>query len=311
MIHTSAPAKLILFGEHASRHGKPSIVFAIDQRMHVFLKERSDEKIFISSPELDIQKAQYPCEEPKHVVGAIKLFFEETGIKRRGFEITTRSEMKQGFGSSGAVVVATLGALNEYFNTGLNKEKIYNLGCKTIWEVQGYGSGIDIAAATYGGIVKFIKGRVPEEINFKDFPVVIGNTGFKAKSKPIIKKVQALEKKYPDIFESLYNNIGKLTVRAIDAFKENDLETIGQCMNINHGFLYAAGVSSDILERLVFASRNAGALGAKLSGAGIGDNMIALSPSGQEKRIAEAIKNAGGEPTIPKIDDGLKVEDSL
>jgi len=309
MIHTSAPAKLILFGEHASRHGKPSIVFAINQRMHVFLKERGDEKIIINSPELDIKGTEYPCKEPKHVVGAIKIFFEETGCERRGFEITTKSEMKQGFGSSGAVVVATLGALNEFFQTGINKEKIYNLGCKTIWEVQGYGSGIDIAAATYGGIVKFLKGETPENVEFKDFPIVVGNTGFKAKSKPIIESVQVFEKKYPEVFESIHDNIGQLTKRALQAFKENDLETLGELMNINHGFLYALGVSSEILEKLVFASRKAGALGAKLSGAGIGDNMIALASPGSEKKIAEAIREAGGEPTVARIDEGLKIEE--
>ena len=78
-------------------------------------------------------------------------------------------------------------------------------------------------------------------------------------------------------------------------------------MNINHGLLYAIGVSSDVLEKLVFASRNAGAAGAKLSGAGVGDNMISLAP-GKINEVADAIKEAGGESTIAKIDEGLRVE---
>ena len=169
MIHTSAPAKIILFGEHASRHGKPSIVFAINQRLHCYLKPRDDDRIIINSPDLNVENAEYP-NGPKHVVGAIKIFFEETQ-KSGGFEITTKSEMKEGFGSSGASVVATLGALNEHFQTGLDNERIYRMGFKTIWEVQGFGSGIDIASSTYGGIIKFIKGEVPEEIKFKEFPI--------------------------------------------------------------------------------------------------------------------------------------------
>ncbi len=306
MIHTSAPAKLILFGEHASRHGKPSIVFAIDQRMHVFLKPRDDDQIIINSPDMGIENAKYPCEKPEHVVGAIKIFMEETGSKG-SFEVTTKSEMRQGFGTSGAVVVATLGALNEHFKTNLDKEKIYRLGCKTIWEVQGYGSGIDIASSTYGGIIRFIKGEVPEEIPFKEFPIVVGNTGLKIGSKPIIEKVKVLEKKYPEVLDPIYEKIGNITTRAINAFKDNDLETVGQLMNINHGLLYAIGVSSDVLEKLVFASRNAGAAGAKLSGAGVGDNMISLAP-GKINEVADAIKEAGGESTIAKIDEGLRVE---
>ncbi|MBW1839898.1 MAG: mevalonate kinase [Deltaproteobacteria bacterium] len=308
MIHTSAPAKIILFGEHASRHGKPSMVFAIDQRLHAYIEPRDDGKIFISSPDVGVENAEYPCDSPPHVVGAIKIFFEETG-KVGGFNIRTKSEMKQGFGSSGASVVATLGALNTYFKTNLSKEQIFKMGQKTIWEVQGFGSGIDIASSTYGGIIKFQKDATPEPINFKDFPVVIGNTGFKAKSKPIIEKVQVLEKRYPDFYVEVYNNIGRLTDYAINAFKSNDLETIGQLMNANQGMLYSLGVSSDILEKLIFASKSAGALGVKLSGAGVGDNMIALASPGKQEEIAKAIESVGGKPTIARIDDGLRVEE--
>jgi len=307
MVHTSAPAKIILFGEHASRHGKPSIVFAIDQRLHVFLEGRKDGKIIINSPDMGIEGAQYPCEKPEHVVGAIKVFFRETG-KKGGFEITTKSEMKEGFGSSGASVVATLGALNEHFKAHLSKEEIYKLGCKTIWEVQGFGSGIDIASSTYGGIIRFQKDSTPEPIKYRDFPVVIGNTGTKAKSKPIIAAVEILERKYPDFYERVYENIGRITEYAIEAFGKNDLEMIGQLMNANQGMLYSLGVSSEILEKLIFAAKGAGALGAKLSGAGIGDNTIALAPAGKQKEIADAISRAGGQPTIAKIDEGLRVE---
>jgi mevalonate kinase len=307
MIHTSTPAKIILFGEHASRHGKPSIVFAIDQRMHVYLKPRDDSRIIVNAPDIGVEGAEYPCEEPRHVVGAIKVFFEETG-KSGGFEVTTKSEMKQGFGSSGASVVGTLGALNEHFKAGLDKERIYRMGYRTIQEVQGFGSGIDIASSTYGGIIKFIKGEVPEEIRFKEFPVVIGNTGLKVKSKPVIEKVQVLERKFPEIVMPVYEQIGRITERALPAFGEGDLETIGQLINANHGFLYSIGVSSDVLERLVFASREAGALGAKLSGAGVGDNMIALASPGKEKELADAIRKAGGDPTIARIDEGLRIE---
>jgi len=283
------------------------MVFAIDQRLHAYLEPRDDGKIFINSPDMGIENAEYPCDSPAHVVGAIKVFFRETG-KKGGFSIRTKSEMKQGFGSSGASVVATLGALDAHFGTNLSKEQIFRMGQKTIWEIQGFGSGIDIASSTYGGIIRFQKDSAPEPVEYRDFPVVIGNTGFKAKSKPIIEKVQVLEKKYPDFYETVYGNIGRLTDYAIEAFRSNDMETIGQLMNANQGMLYSLGVSSDILEKLIFASRNAGALGVKLSGAGIGDNMIALAPLGQQERIADAIRKAGGEPTIARIDEGLRVE---
>ena len=64
-------------------------------------------------------------------------------------------------------------------------------------------------------------------------------------------------------------------------------------MNINHGLLYSCNASSIELERLVWAARNAGALGAKLSGAGRGDNMLAIAPQ-KAGEVKDAIRVAGG-----------------
>ncbi len=308
MIHVSAPAKLIMFGEHASRHGKPSIVFAINQRIHAYLEERTDDNIILKAPDMGIDEVEYPSDKLEYMTTAIRLFFDKTG-KKGSFTLSTKSEMREGFGSSGAVTVATIGALNEHFKTNLSKFDIWKIGYDTIQEVQSHGSGIDIAAATYGNVIFFRKGKEPEIITKETLPIVIGNTGIKVKSKPIVKAVQELEQEYPEILRAIIDNMGRIGIRAKKALEENDLETVGQLMNINQGMLYGEGVSSLILEKLIFAAKEAGALGAKISGAGIGDNMISLVPPGKEKVVAEAIKKAGGEPTIAKIDDGLRVEE--
>jgi mevalonate kinase len=307
-IKASAPAKLIMFGEHASRHGKPSVVFALDQRIIVSFKPREDNKIFLSAPDIGVEKVEYPSKELDFVSVSIDLFRKETGVEKKGFDLATKSEMQAGFGSSGATVVATLGALDEFYETKLSKFDLWKLGKKVITEVQGHGSGIDIAAATYGWTILFEMGKEPVVITQEQLPIVIGNTGTKVKSKPIVQAVQVLEKKFSDILNRIIDNMGDIGLRAKKALEENDLETVGQLMNINQGMLYGEGVSSLILEKLIFAAKEAGALGAKISGAGIGDNMIALVSEENKQAVADAINAAGGKALIAKIGEGLKTE---
>jgi mevalonate kinase len=309
MIHTSAPGKLIMFGEHVSRYGKPSIVFAVSSRLHIFLEPRQDDKIILNSPDLNIMNEQWPSNKLDYASVAIKNFFEKTG-KKAGFNINSKSEMKEGIGTSAATVVAVLGALDKFFETNLSKKEILELGFKTIFDIQGYGSGIDIAAATYGGIIRFVKDQEPVPISQEKLPIVVGNVGFKVKSGPIVEAVKAKEEKHPEIFKPIIDTIGNIAGLAENAIKNSDLETLGELININHGLLYADGVSSDKLEKLVWAAKDAGAYGAKLSGAGVGDNMIALVPEDKKDDVKQAITAAGGKVLDVEIDpQGLKIED--
>ena len=308
MIHASAPGKLILFGEHVGRHGKPVVVFAINQRIHVYLKPREDNAIMLTSQDMGIVKEPYPSQKLDFITGTIKEFFERTG-KTGSFDLETKSSMMPGFGSSGAVLVATLGALDAYFKTGMKKGEMLDMGLKIERAVSGVGSGIDIAAAIFGGLIRYRKDEGARQIKYIEFPIVVGNTGTKVKSKPIVDAVTALENKYPEVFRVLIEKIGEIGDKAVEALEAGDTATVGDLMNINHGLLYAEGVSSAILEKLIWAARDSGAVGAKLSGAGKGDNMLALAP-GRHMEVAKAIESAGG--VVKEIDidpNGLIVED--
>jgi mevalonate kinase len=66
-------------------------------------------------------------------------------------------------------------------------------------------------------------------------------------------------------------------------------------MNQNHKLLQELGVSTEKLNRMCLAANDSGAFGAKLSGAGGGDCMIALAPDNKRKDVESAIIEAGGE----------------
>jgi mevalonate kinase len=169
---------------------------------------------------------------------------------------------------------------------------------------------VDPAISTFGGALLFQidTGFKPLEVK-ADIPLVVGDTGVERSTRVQVEKVRSMMENYPSLFEPLKRVAREIVLRAIDAFKENDLATLGELMNINHALLYGMGVSDESLEWLINASRKAGALGAKLTGAGGGGCMVALARNEGLEQVLEAIMRAGGRPFIArKTDEGVKVE---
>lgn len=306
----SAPGKFYFFGEHAAVYGIKSIAFAIDQRMYCTVKERSDKKVILNFPDLGVSGWQYDgklqSRETAFVTATINRLSARAKIS--GVELTTKSEMKAGFGTSSSSVVAAIGALNELFGLGLSKEEIFRTGYQAVIDVQGTGSGYDIACATYGGMIEYVKGNVPKPIPYpKNIPLVVGYTGIKADTVKLVKQVAALKEKHPEHVRHIFSQIEKIVNGGEKALAENDVDALGELMNQNHGLLVELNVSSPELEKLIAASNGAGAIGAKLSGAGGGDCMLALAP-GKTKEVSEAIKSAGGTPFPGIVGEGLRVE---
>jgi len=176
--------------------------------------------------------------------------------------------------------------------------------------VHGTPSGIDPAISTFGGTLLFQMdtGFKPLDIRM-DIPLIIGDTGIERSTRAQIEKVRDIRERYQQVVEPIMRAAREIVLRAIKALKENDLETIGELMNINHGLLYGLGVSDESLERLINVARNAGALGAKLTGAGGGGCMIALANNEKLEQILEAIQRVGGRHFIArKTDEGVKIE---
>jgi mevalonate kinase len=92
--------------------------------------------------------------------------------------------------------------------------------------------------------------------------------------------------------------------------KKGDLETLGEMMNINHALLCAVGVSNEPIDKMVYAAREAGALGAKLTGGGGGGCIVAISKPERVHDVSEAIKQAGGEAFVTKMTmEGVRIEE--
>jgi mevalonate kinase len=225
-------------------------------------------------------------------------------------EIDSTIPVAAGLGSSAAVVTAVTAAVGALLDLKMSKEDVFRITFESEKVVHGTPSGVDPAISTFGGTLLFQidTGFKPLETK-TNMPLVIGDTGVERSTRTQVEKVRDMMNNYPRVGDPMRKAAREVVLRAIDAFKENDLRTVGELMNINQALLSGLGVSDESLECLINAARKAGALGAKLTGAGGGGCMIALAESERLEQVSEAIMRAGGRPfTARKTDEGVRIE---
>lgn len=320
----SAPAKIILFGEHFVVYGEPAIVLAIDRRAYATVEYADDECLHVRSANLnlqgyfkngafkveqgDLREGRLRFEPVKLAVQRVlSLYQEDVGLN---VEINSTVPVAAGLGSSAAVVAAVTAAVGTLLKVKMSKEDVFRIALEAEKTVHGTPSGVDPAIATFGGALLFQTDTGFKPLDVKtEIPLVIGDTGVERSTRVQVEKVRSLVADYPQIFEPMRKTAREIALRAIDAFRQDDLKTLGDLMNINHALLYGAGVSDESLEWLINAARKAGALGAKLTGAGGGGCMIALAGNDKVQDVLQAVMRAGGRPFMArKTDEGVKIE---
>lgn len=278
----------MLLGEHAVVFGQPCIVTAVDQRLFVTIK-KSASGLVIEAPQV---------KETKFVDAAIAKFFALHGknIADRSIKLDIRSEFSQrlGFGSSAAVSVATFKALSLYYSIDLTNRQIFDLAYQVTLDIQSVGSGFDVAAAAFGGTLYFKKGGQALESLPDHLPLIVGYTGIKADTPTLVRQVGQLQKKYPEKVKRIFTAIGKLVDQGREAIIEKDWQRLGTLLDFDQEYLRDLGVSTTKLEDLIGAAKKAGAFGAKLSGAGGGDCMIAVASDKNRQAVEAALAAAGG-----------------
>lgn len=339
-ITVSAPGKLMLMGEHAVVYDHPCLVTAVDQRMWATVEILKTPDFKLEAPDVNILNYKKSLNEigkgdiPKgaqFVEIAVKNLYEKYKLTT-GIKVTTKSEFSSlfGFGSSSASTVCIVKALSELFNLKLSNKEIFDLAYKTVLDIQGKGSGFDVAVAVYGGTLYFITGgRVIKQLSdyssreakpnreaiVLDFartvnlPLIVGYSGVKADTVTLMNKVKEKFDNNQKRLDEIYSEIEIIVEKAKKVLVEKDWEILGSLMNSNQQYLVELEVSIPKLDEMIKSSLNVGAYGAKLSGAGGGDCMIALSPDEKRKGVENAIRQAGGEVIQVKTNaEGVRIE---
>lgn len=313
----------MLFGEHAVVYGRPCIVTAVGQRMRATVEVTKDSTFHLNAPDVQVTNYRKPInqlgkgdipKEAKFVEMAVRNFMHARPslAKLTGIKIVTKSEFNSqfGFGGSSASTVCVIKALSEVTGAKLSRKQIFDLSYKTVLDIQGKGSGFDVAAAIFGGTIYFVTGgRVIKPLNLSFLPLIIGYSGIKADTVTLLDQVLEKAKKYPKVIDNIYISIAELVEQSKRATQKEDWQTVGELMNLNQGYLEALGVSISRLSSMIYAAREAGAYGAKLSGAGGGDCMIAIAASDKTQAVKDAITATGGQVIDVKANvEGVKIE---
>jgi mevalonate kinase len=188
-------------------------------------------------------------------------------------------------------------AFNETFNLSLDDEKINEAAYEGERAYHGTPSGIDNTAATYGGLIWFVRnlGAGKNTMNLLQSPrkmlIVIANSGITASTREVVADVKRLREKNPEEIEKIFGEYTKLVEAAKNALLEGDIAIIGDLMNQNHKMLQQITVSGKVNDELVEIALENGAVGAKLTGTGRGGLVIGLAANEEiQKRIVDAIE---------------------
>jgi mevalonate kinase len=303
-ISASAPGKIILFGEHAVVYGQPAIAVPVNkvQAKAVISARLGQQGIQIIAPDISINEAIKDLPLDHAISKAIQLTLEALKISEPpafAIKITSSIPLASGLGSGAAVSVAVIRAVSQFLGHRLSDDIVNQITFETEKIHHGTPSGIDNTVITYNRPVFFIKEQPIELLEIRQpFTIVIGDTGNPSPTALAVRDVRNAYQENPGKYQALFAACGQIAENARYSIENYRLQSLGPLMNDNHQLLREMEVSSPELDQLVAAAREAGAMGAKLSGAGRGGNMIALTTQDRAYKIAGALLAAGAANTI-------------
>lgn len=318
VVRASAPGKVILFGEHAVVYGRPAIAVPITQLQATATVQAGNRGFTIHAPDLnrtltvDITEATDPLAVA--VVNTLRylearysdarLAHDPSASSESGLTIHLESTIPvgRGFGSSAAVSTALVRAVGRYFGMDLSPDEVSRL----VYEIEVLHhktpSGIDNTVIAYGQPVYFVRDETMQRFEVgRPMHLVIADTGITTPTRETVGDVRAGWQRDPERYEALFDRIGAIVVAARTAIAEGDWVEVGRLMDENHARLRELRVSCDALDRLVYAARGAGAMGAKMTGGGRGGNIIAVVMPWAVQDVVTAVRRAGAVEAIETV----------
>lgn len=304
-VESLAPGKVILFGEHAVVYGEPAIAVPVSEVEARATIAPAPPSSGLSLVAADLGQrftlSEAPPQDPLAVAARLTLSRLAAPVPDAKIIVRSSIPIASGLGSGAAVSTAIVRALAEFLGHPLPPADVSEL----VFEVEkihhGTPSGIDNTVIAYEQPVYFVRTATsgPQLISVgAPFTLVIADTGLPSPTRRLVSQVRAEWQRDQPRYETLFEKIGDIAREGRRKIQTGDVEALGPLMDENHALLIQLGVSSPALNELVDAARDAGALGAKLSGAGQGGNMLALVGAERAEDVTEALTEAGATHVI-------------
>jgi mevalonate kinase len=284
-----ACGKAILLGEHAVIYGVPAIAVGIDRGARAGAKplDRGPSRLLVRGWNVSVHED----EDGHDVARAFRALIDASrrdrpSLEPHAVEVEASLPPGGGLGCSAAMGVAIARALDPQACHEAMQARAM------AWErvFHGTPSGVDAAVAARGGCILFRRGEALEPIVARStLQLCIGNTGIASSTKSMVEAVARLRDQRREIVDKSFEGIQALVHAARLAIEAGDRPALGRLMDLNQIRLGDLGLSTPDIERMCALARDAGALGAKLTGAGGGGCVVALVPSSV---VAESVLGA-------------------
>jgi D-glycero-alpha-D-manno-heptose-7-phosphate kinase len=302
MIITQTPLRIGLLGGgtdlpgYYREHGGRVLNCALDKYVYVIVKQRFDDDIYVNYSKKEIVSR---VEDLEHEL--VREAMQMTGVAN-GVEITTLADIPSagsGLGSSSAVTVGLLHALFAYRGRQVSAEELAERACSI--EIERCGKPIgkqDQYIAALGGIrdIRFGPGDevVAEELDLHpadrwalQHQIMLFYTGVTRSANTILAEQNAnIEATRPQL-----DLLRDLAGFAAERLRNGEVDAVGPALRESWEAKrkLASGVSNDQIDRAVTRALDAGASGAKLTGAGGGGFLLVICPVERQRAVRASL----------------------
>ena len=298
--HGQTWAKAILLGEHSVVYGHPAVALPLqDLRMRATATPTSGASTLSSldySGPVNQAGARFAS-----VARAFEVAREFSGCLDQAFEIVTVSDFphERGLGSSAAAAGAIIRSVLDASEREAGADELFALTQMAEQIAHGKPSGLDAAATCSPCPIRFQGGQMrPLSQRIENAWLIIADSGVHGSTREAVGGLRRRYENDPDNIGPRISCLGTLAQNAINALDRADAPALGATMDEAHAVLAELSLSLPLLDELTEAARGAGALGAKLTGGGLGGCVIALvTGEPAARRVRAALERAGAPAT--------------
>ena len=290
--------KVILLGEHAVVYDQPALAAGLSRGLAAVAMPGTG-RLTVPAWQLDVN-ARDASSPVARAYAAIL-----TALAATDLDVTVQADLpaRAGLGSSAAFAISIARAVAHARGIAEDVPGVLAAATEAEKIFHGTPSGIDLAAAASGDV-----GRFERASGWRAIPVLqpmtlcVGLSGRPRDTHAQVAAVRRLRERTPGV-RAVIETMGALVTEGERALGRGDVDELGRLFDVAHGLLAALRVSTAELEALVHGARDAGAVGAKLTGAGGGGAVIALAP-GHERDVLRRWSEAGFDGFVTTIGSG-------